>query len=125
MDKLPDTLNKVLDGLSKRFGATGTELWKVYVHYIWACGLTATLTDLITIAFTIYWLVTLSARFKKGLDVASKYIDDSEVVIYVYIILVSICAIICTIAAICSIQTDLPQMLAPAGAAIQNILQAK
>jgi hypothetical protein len=34
MEKLPDTINKTLDALAARFGATGHELLVAYVHYI-------------------------------------------------------------------------------------------
>lgn len=32
MDKLPDTVSKILDELAKRFGSTGAHLWEVLVR---------------------------------------------------------------------------------------------
>ncbi len=34
MDKVPDTVGKLLDELGQRFGATGSHLWQSYVHYL-------------------------------------------------------------------------------------------
>ena len=63
MDKLPDTIGKVLDQLSQRFGATGSYLWHVYVQYIFACSTAGAIGGLITIGLGI-----LGVMYAKKLD---------------------------------------------------------
>jgi hypothetical protein len=74
MDKLPDTLTKVLDELSHRFGTTGAYLWQAYVKYVqmpalgWLIGGMIGSLGLIVLGYKVYQNLPADKTFVENFD---------------------------------------------------------
>lgn len=106
MSNVPDTVNKVLDELARRFGTTGAALWAAYVHYIQLYALGWMLAGL----FAAGLMFIGSYRLK-----ADEYDTDTEVIRWIGMIGAIILAFF-------FIGVNFADLFAPQGAAIMYIL---
>lgn len=120
MDKVPETVSKVLDVMAQKFGATGQYLWVVMVKYQVAMGVTS-LAMAVLSGLGMYIVYRIARRVAESKHMAEH--GDFDDVAMVYFIAGLIC-IIPMIAFWINLYDAIPKLLAPEGAALQAVLAA-
>lgn len=112
MENLPNTVSKTIDVLATKFGATGSQLWWMYVHYVQFYALAWMLIG--SGAFGMVALVSSKMLVVKGKD---DYGNDDEGFRIVRCIVYGCCAIAIAL----FVASNVTDVILPQGAAIAHL----